>query len=152
VISVFGMALGAAGLVAQRAILRISSDLGDLRRIVDAHEDAVVQPYDDTELRSMLDTLTQAVGSGIKEVDRNNKRIEAVVRRARAELEDVGLEHAGLEAANSEIQPVDGTGSDEQQVLDLPPIMEAPRGYDPPSGVPGFTVSELKTWRERLTG
>jgi len=152
VLPVLGMGLGGAVAALVGVIRRMQHRLWLLQKQVDSVPEVLGQPYDDTEIRSLLDTLTQAVGSGIKEVDRNNRRIEAVVRRARSELEESGLVHPGLEAAAGELRLLDGAGGEEGEVPEVPEDVGAPPAYDPPSGVPGFTKSELKAWRERMIG
>jgi len=126
---------------------------------IQARPAAHLQPYDDSEIRSLLAaqgtqlaTLTQAVANGIKEVDKNNRRIESVVRRARKELEDVGLEHPGLEAEAGDLQLSDEPGSPEQGVHPLHEVV-GPSGDGSehlPSGIPGATPAMEQELRARL--
>lgn len=142
-----GIALAASLLWVARAFRGIQVSLNAPQKLSEGPVTATPPPYDDTELRSLVHTLSEAVASGITNVDRNNRRIEAVVRRARAELADSGLEHAGIEAEVGELHDIDGGGGESDGVLPLPVEVDETSAYDPPSGVPGFSVSELAAFR-----
>jgi hypothetical protein len=69
-----------------------------------------------------VDELTTAVAHGIEHVERVEARIRATVARARAELEDDGRYHPGLEAEARALSLVDGEGGEGRGV---PPMREA---------------------------
>ena len=99
-------------------------------------------PYDDAPLKLRIDELQQAVANGIQQVDKNNRRIEAVVRRARKELEEYGLEHPTLEAEAGDLRLVDAGGSKDERVLEVPGAVEADFEDRRPSPIPGLTWGE----------
>ena len=68
-----------------------------------------------------IDRLTLALAEGIEKVERKERRIDAVIGRARKELKDNGLESPALEAEVHELRLLDGTGSKENG---LPPVRE----------------------------
>jgi len=140
------MALVAAPLIAAGVFLAIQARSAAHTRPSHSPPSA----YDDTELRAQMASLTQAVANGIKEVDRNNRRIESVVRRAQKELADVGLEHAGLESEAGELQLSDATGVDEEGVLPLHDGVDPGDNGNLPSGIPGATYAMEQELRQRL--
>jgi len=142
-----GLALSASLFWVGRAFLRMESRLNASLRPSEGPVTATPPSYDDTELRSLIQTLSTALAEGIQNVDRNNRRIEAVVRRARAELAESGVEHGGLEAEVGDLQLVDVEGGDGPGVRPLLQEVDEAPSYDPPSGVPGFSVSELAAFR-----
>jgi len=74
-----------------------------------------------TDLVERIDRLTLALAEGIEKVERKERRIDAVIGRARKELKDSGLESPALEAEAHELRIVHGTGSEESG---MPPVRE----------------------------
>jgi len=150
--SVAGMALLGIVLMLWRVIRGMEALVEAPQKPSEGPVTAVLPEYDDTEIRAQLDTFRAALAEGILNVDRNNRRIEAVVRRARKELAESGLEHGGLEAEVGDLQRVDDHGIEDPQVLPMHEALENLSPYDPPSGAPGFTQSELAALRARVRG
>ena len=148
-IALVGIALVAAVSAAARAFLGMQSILKASQKPSEGSVTADLPSVEYTELRAEIDTLRQAVAHGIEQRERNDRRIEAVVRRARKELADSGMEHGGLEAEVGDLQLVDAGGSYDQWMPPVPDRLATGEGYDPPSGVPGFTVSQLAEFRAR---
>jgi len=147
--SVIGIALVASLIWVARAILRIESGSNAPIRPPVGPVTAPPPQYDDTELRTLIQTLSAAVAEGIQNVDRNNRRIEAVVRRARKELAESGLEHGGLEAEVGELHALDGEGSQDGWLPQVPESVDVGASDNAPSGVPGFSVTQLAEFRAR---
>jgi hypothetical protein len=94
--------------------------LGRVEKALEAIQTAIPQPYDDRAVMKALDdqdermdALRLAVAEGIERVDRSERRIAQVVRRARERYEgDPGVEaeHAELEQAG-QLRFFDGEGS-----------------------------------------
>ena len=103
--------------------------------------DMDVRP-DITRLEAQMIELRMAVAEGIQHVERVEKRIKGTIRRARKEFADEGYEHAGLEAENSELQHLDGTGGPEGGMLPMPEELGEAQ-----SSIPGVTVAQLRTIR-----
>lgn len=101
-----------------------------------------------SELRTQADQvkrLTLGLAEGIEKVERKERRIDAVIGRARKELADSGVESPALEAENTELRLVDGTGGEEQGV---PTVREELANFaDAPSSVPGVTKAQLRAIR-----
>ena len=83
-----------------------------------------------------------AVDHGIRHVDRAENRIRATIRRAREELEEVGVEHPGLEAEYRELRAIDGGGGPEAPVPPMSPDMGQVQ-----SSVPGVPPELLRRVR-----
>lgn len=105
---------------------------------------AIPEPYDDAEIRQILDQMGQrivetraAVAEGIERVDRTERRIKATVRRALSESEDGGT--AALEAEARELFAGDGAGGGNSGVQLMPESL----AEDPPSSIPGVPASYL---------
>jgi len=97
------------------------------------------------DLVARMDRLTLGVAEGIEKVERKEKRIDAVIGRARKELADVGLESPGLEAEVDDLRLVDAGRSEGQGVQ---PVREEVAGYgDTPSSIPGVSVEQLRRIR-----
>lgn len=108
-------------------------------RLSPPQETPHVPPYDDGELRELLELVAQeleavradyamwkgdintAVAEGIKHVERAENRIRATVRRAREELEEGGVRSPGLEAEARELSLFDGARGGESSVPTVPP-------------------------------
>lgn len=96
-------------------------------------------------LDESFDRLLLAVAEGIEKVERKERRIDAVIGRARKELKEHGLESSALTAEGHELHLVDGTGSDEPG---LPAVREEVAGpTEQASSVRGVTVEQLKRAR-----
>jgi len=80
--------------------------------------------------------IVVAVAEGIKHVERAENRVRATVRRAREELDSLGVEHPGLEAEARELRLVDGGGGREEGVPSVPEGV-GPGEPDAPAGFPG---------------
>lgn len=85
--------------------------------------------------------LTIAVSEGIERVDRAERRIGATVQRARKELKKLGLEDPGLEAEAHELRVLDGEGSGDGGVPELPEGVEPP--VEAPSSIRGVPAAKL---------
>lgn len=103
-------------------------------------------PYDDSELRELLELVVQelesvradygewkadintAVAEGIKHVERAENRIRATVRRAREELEEGGVRSPGLEAEARDLFGEHGDGGGARGV---PPVPNGVGGGQP---------------------
>jgi len=81
-----------------------------------------------------IDRLTLALAEGIEKVERKERRIDAVIGRARKELKDSGLGSPALDAEAHDLRLLDGTGGEEHG---MPPVREeveephrlAPKAY-----------------------
>jgi len=92
-------------------------------------------------LERKIEDLTTALGDGILRVQRSENRVRAIVQGARKELADAGFEHPGIEAEARELQPVDGTGGEPEQV----PTVSADVADDyAPSTIPGITLGQFR--------
>ena len=128
-LSVLGLLVGSSGLAVAIWVLLGSND-----------ENRPVAPaFDDSDLRtSLLDLgevievlradyatwkadINLAVAEGIQNVGRAEKRIQATIRRAKEQLEEHGMESAGLEAEYRDLQSVHGNGSDQIELPEVPP-------------------------------
>ena len=111
---------------------RAASELGGLRdavaAIADWQKDIVI-----------------AVSEGIERVDRSERRIHAVVKRARRELAAGGVSDAGLEAENAELRLVDGEGGEANEVPDVREEVALPTTGD--SSVKGVSIEMLRRAR-----
>lgn len=123
-----GLALGAIAL-GVRVHLRI-------RTLLERPQTAAVPPYDDTELRDAIAALGDALASqddrvgklliavdeGIQHVDRSERRVRAVVQRAKSRLADLGYEDEGVEAEHRALSLVHaGDGGEES----MPPVQQS---------------------------
>lgn len=99
--------------------------LGRIRAALDSYETVVTPPYDDAALRAALDSHAEAIDAlqaevtdqslaiaeGIRHVDRAERRVRAVVGRAKKRLDDAGFSDAGLDGEVAELREIDGSGS-----------------------------------------
>jgi len=88
-----------------------------------------------------LADLTTALDLGVSRVQRSENRVRAIVQSARKELADAGFEHPGVEAEAAQLQPVDGTGGEPEEVPAVPVHLED--DYTP-STIPGVTMGEFR--------
>ena len=86
-----------------------------------------------------------ALSEGIEREERRERRINATVARARKELRESGVEHAGLEAEAGDLRKVDGDGGHGTEVLHLPEPVEEPA--EVPSSIRGVPASTLRRVR-----
>ncbi len=94
------------------------------------------------DLAGQMDILRLAVGQGIEHVDRVESRIQGVVKRARKELRDAGVETPGLDAEAAQLSLVHGEGGEAEAMPIVPPGV----GGDV-SSVPGVTPEQLRRVR-----
>jgi hypothetical protein len=111
--------------------------------------DAPDMPSIHAELVERIQTLEQesqlvrqAVATGIENVERVERRIRGTVRRAKKELDSLGIEHAGLDAEASELSQLDALGGGEEG---LSPVRQSVE--DAISSIPG--VSQKQLWAIR---
>jgi len=124
-----------------------------LRRIPVQPTPPLQTPYDETPLRervrdlevaqkgweASVSDLYEAVANGIRDVERNKKRVEAIVRRTRTQLEEGGFQTGALDAEHADLFPVDGERSEEGQLSLLPEDLD----QDQPSSIPGVTRGQV---------
>jgi len=89
--------------------------------------------------------LALAIGEGIERVDRNERRIQNTIRRAKRELAEIGIVDEGLEAEGDAIRDEHADAGDETGVLP----MRAAVGDDSeaPSSIRGVPLALLKKFR-----
>ena len=111
--------------------------------------DAPDMPSIHAELVERIQTLEQesqlvrqAVATGIENVERVERRIRGTVRRAKKELDGLGIEHAGLDAEASELSQLDALGGGEEGLSPVRQDVE-----DAISSIPG--VSQKQLWAIR---
>jgi len=96
-------------------------------------------------LQTSQKELIHAVAEGIERTDRAERRIRAVVKRARQELKKRGYEDAGLEAEDLQFRDVDENGSGSDRLLDVQsPVEEAGNAA---SSVAGVSIDTLRRAR-----
>jgi len=137
-------ALGVAHVGLLRAVSRIKADVEAVARHADEGYSFDDYEYDDGPIRSELAQLRLVVGEAVSQRERNDRRIEAVVRRAQKELRDAGLEHAGLEAEAHELRLLDPGGGEEVGVPPMHDTVERHPDDNEPSTVPGLTKGERR--------
>lgn len=86
--------------------------------------------------------MTQALADGIERNDRAERRVRAVVARARKELADSGVADPGLEAESQQLRLLDGEGSEAQGVSPVPAVVGD--AAHEASSVKGVTVEQLR--------
>ncbi len=97
-----------------------------------------------TDQANRLERLTLAMAEGIEKVERKERRIDAVVGRAKKELRDHGFESPSINAEAESIRVADGNGSGESRVPEVPEAVE----YHPEvSSIPGVTPAQLRRAR-----
>lgn len=92
-------------------------------------------------LKGKVHEQTHAISEGIERTDRSERRIRAVVQRARKELADGGYTDAGLDAEGKELRLVDGERSEEHGVQPVRKDVEQPA--DAASSIKGVTQAQL---------
>lgn len=96
-------------------------------------------------LWNRVDDLTTAVAEGIKNVQRSENRVRAIVKSARRELADAGYDHAGVEAEALELGDDDGGLREAEPV---PAVREdVEDDSERPSTIPGVSVAVLRRVR-----
>jgi len=96
-------------------------------------------------LTEKVKNLTLATAEGIENVARKERRIGATLARARKDLKKLGFEDAGLEAEATELQPVNGTGGEEQG---LPAVRDAVAEVaSQASSIKGVPLETLQRYR-----
>lgn len=139
-----------------RLVEAVEGILGRIAALIDAvnqiesRESAPPVPVDFDALESMAANITDlrlAVDEGIKNVQRSERRVRAVVQSARKELAEQGFEHAGVEAEAGELREVDGEGSDNGALQPVPADVEV--SPDLPSPAPGMTMRDFLNIRGR---
>lgn len=108
--------------------------------------DAAVQALQDRleSCEAKIHELTHAVDEGIARTDRAERRIRAVVKRARDELAEGGFSDPGLEAEAADLRLIDGGGRDERGVQ---PMRENVADDSETSSVRGVPLSVLRRAR-----
>lgn len=96
-------------------------------------------------LPSWRKEILLAVSEGIERTDRAERRVQAVVKSARKQLADLGIEHVGIEAEAEGLRPVDGDESEEEELRLMPDDVADPG--DQPSSIPGVSLSQLRRAR-----
>jgi len=119
--------------------------LPEANRVADAPDTPslhaeLVERIQTLEQESQL--VRQAVATGIENVERVERRIRGTVRRAKKELDGLGIEHAGLDAEATELSQLDAIGGAE---VGLSPVRESVE--DAVSSIPG--VSQRQLWAIR---
>lgn len=94
-------------------------------------------------LHAKITQLTVAIDEGIARTDRSERRVRAVVKRARQELADLGYSDEGLEAEH--LQLVDGEGGEGGGVQPLRDAVARPD--EQASSVRGVPLSVLRKVR-----
>lgn len=128
-------------------VSRLSADTKAIQTAVPpAYDDrAVLQALDQLEER--MNVLREAVAEGIERVDRSERRIAQVVRRAKERYEeDPGVE-AEYRQLQGELLPGDGAGGDRGGLQHVSEAVEG-RRLDTRS-VPGIVTDEMI---RRITG
>lgn len=129
-----------AGASSESSADRIGAELASLTQRVDADRTAT------NELGHRVEQLATALAHGIEHEDRRERRIEAVVRRARKQLAQAGVEDAGLEAEFDGLHVVDGGGGGGGELPAVREEVEESPG-DEASTVAGVSVSQLQRAR-----
>jgi len=149
ILFVLAAALVIANLGIVRAVSRLQRDVEGVLGVADELRDATWVQYDDRDIRDRMASLQLVVGEAVSQRERNDRRIEAVVRRAQKELREHGLEHGGLEAEAHELQLVDAGGGEEDQVRDVPDPVDRSPDDALPSGIPGMTRGQRRELTKR---
>jgi len=111
--------------------------LGEIAALAGGHESEIQR------LRDQVKRLEIALAEGIEHEERRERRIKASVRRARAQLTELGAEDPALEAEWDALPQSDGDGGEAEGV---PPVSKE-MGADPldgPSSVPGVSIRQLR--------
>lgn len=137
------------------AILAVCAGLLGVHRRVRQLEDrprtAASPAYNDAELRTLIgqlqtfggeldariDDLYLAVDEGIKHVDRSERRVRAVVGRAKARMADLGYEDPALEGEAEQLRLVDGGAGEDEGLRPVHEYVEDHQQGDPYAGFPG---------------
>jgi len=98
-----------------------------------------------SDLVERIGRLTLGVAEGIEKVERKERRIDAVIGRARKELKGHGLESPALDSENHELRLIDGAGSEEQGMPTVPKEVAEPA--EQASSVRGVSLATLQRAR-----
>lgn len=93
---------------------RREEELADLRARLATESQEIVQRLEAIESRTS--DLATALAHGIEHEERRERRIRATVKRARRQLEELGVEDAGLEAEFDGLSVVDGGAVEEGEL------------------------------------
>ncbi len=99
------------------------------------------------ELADRYKALMLAVSDGIERTDRSERRVQAVVARARKKLADVGVIDEGVEAEAVDLRHGNGEGSEPAQLQLMPGAVDADDSA--PSSVRGVMLGEMRRSFER---
>ena len=122
------LAIGIAWTLAGAALWLTARVHRSIQELSERPETAPAPRYDDGPIREAMNAILAsqgdlesqvrdlhiAVDEGIQRVDRSERRVRAVVQRARKRLEDLGYEDEGLEAEARELRLVNGADSPAQ--------------------------------------
>lgn len=98
-------------------------------------------------LERKIGDLTLALSEGIQRVQRSENRVRHIVSGAKRELAEAGYSHPGLEAEASELEPLHGKASEEEEVS---AVHASVAGNPPnPSPIRGVTVRQMRVARAR---
>jgi len=142
--------------LAARLVEAVEAILGRFSALIDAinhfevPESALKEPGDGLLIEAMaarIADLSVAVDEGVKNVQRSERRVRAVVQSARKELAEHGYEHAGLEAEATELRDINADGGENGAVPVVPESVEV----DPslPSPAPGVSMKDFLAIRGR---
>jgi len=102
----------------KRRVEALERVLGRIKGRIRALETAPAQGFDDsairdslTHLQDRMDQLQLAVSEGIERVDRSERRVRAVVQRAKARMDEAGFGDEALDAEAEQLSLIDGGGS-----------------------------------------
>jgi hypothetical protein len=140
-----------------RRIEKLEDGLEELRDDIRAIPTAPPQPFDAAPvwgefeaIRERLEEMRHAIAEGIERVDRSERRIQQVVRRAQKKLAEAGYQDAGVEAEADQLQFLNGNGSRREELQHMPANV-APR-LDV-TGVPGtWSEDDITELSRKLTG
>lgn len=118
------LAIAGAYLLASLLSGALYAVLRRTRKVFDSRPIAPPSVYDDSALRAALDSHAEAIealqsevtdqhvaiAEGIRHVDRAERRVRAVVGRAKKRLDDAGISDAGLDGEVAELREIDGSG------------------------------------------
>lgn len=92
-------------------------------------------------LRDKAKNLTFAIDEGIARVSRSERRVDATIKRARAQLKTLGYEDPGLEAEAAELRLVDGGRGADGEVPAVSPAVGD--GGEEASSIKGVSAAAL---------
>ena len=143
--------------LATRLVVAVETIVGTLAALLSTisrfefRESTHAEPAHDIRMEGLaqrIDDLTVAVDEGIKNVQRSERRVRAIVTSARRSLADAGYEHPGLEAENGELREIDGERSNDEPVPAVPEDLATPT-HAGHSVIPGVSVRQMQIARAR---